>query len=59
MSKAGSELSQMNVIALTESIRLMAAIDQVIEQHGGWPWAFQVPDSAQEEEGPPPEAAAP
>jgi phosphatidylserine/phosphatidylglycerophosphate/cardiolipin synthase-like enzyme len=28
------------VIALTETIRLMAEIDQVIETHGGWPGAF-------------------
>jgi predicted helicase len=29
------------VIALTETIRLMAEIDQVINAHGGWPGAFQ------------------
>jgi hypothetical protein len=29
------------VIALTETIRLMAEIDAVIETHGGWPGAFQ------------------
>lgn len=28
------------VIALTETIRVMAEIDQVIESHGGWPGAF-------------------
>ena len=28
------------VIALSETIRLMAEIDQVIESHGGWPGAF-------------------
>lgn len=28
------------VIALQETIRLMAEIDQVIEKHGGWPGAF-------------------
>jgi hypothetical protein len=28
------------VIALSETIRLMAEIDQVINQHGGWPGAF-------------------
>ena len=33
------------VIALTETIRLMAEIDEVIETHGGWPDAFAVPDS--------------
>jgi hypothetical protein len=25
------------VVSLSETIRLMAAIDQVIEEHGGWP----------------------
>jgi hypothetical protein len=30
------------VISLTETIRLMAEIDQVIETHGGWPGAFSV-----------------
>jgi hypothetical protein len=29
------------VIALTETIRLMSEIDQVINTHGGWPGAFQ------------------
>ncbi|MCC5840514.1 MAG: hypothetical protein JJT96_10345 [Opitutales bacterium] len=29
------------VIALSETIRLMAEIDEVIETHGGWPAAFQ------------------
>jgi predicted helicase len=29
------------VVALSETIRLMAEIDQIIEQHGGWPGAFQ------------------
>lgn len=29
------------VVALSETIRLMAEIDQVIEAHGGWPGAFQ------------------
>ena len=28
------------VVALNETIRLMAEIDAVIEQHGGWPGAF-------------------
>ena len=28
------------VVALNETIRLMAEIDEVIEQHGGWPGAF-------------------
>jgi predicted helicase len=29
------------VVALAETIRLMKEIDEVIEQHGGWPGAFQ------------------
>ncbi len=29
------------VIALSETIRLMAEIDEVIDEHGGWPSAFQ------------------
>jgi hypothetical protein len=29
------------VVALSETIRLMAEIDKVIDQHGGWPGAFQ------------------
>jgi len=29
------------VIALAETIRLMAEIDEIIDQHGGWPGAFQ------------------
>ena len=29
------------VVALAETIRLMKEIDDVIEQHGGWPGAFQ------------------
>jgi hypothetical protein len=28
------------VIALSETIRLMAEIDKVIDKHGGWPGAF-------------------
>ncbi len=28
------------VVALSETIRIMAAIDEVIESHGGWPGAF-------------------
>lgn len=34
------------VVALNETIRLMAEIDQVIEAHGGWPDAFQPSDGA-------------
>jgi hypothetical protein len=35
------------VISLTETIRLMAEIDQVIDHHGGWPGAFQSADSGE------------
>ena len=28
------------VVALNETIRIMAEIDAVIEKHGGWPGAF-------------------
>jgi predicted helicase len=31
------------VVALSETIRLMKEIDEVIEQHGGWPGAFRTP----------------
>ena len=34
------------VVALSETIRLMAEIDRVIEAHGGWPGAFQTATKA-------------
>lgn len=34
------------VIALTETIRLMAEIDHVIDAHGGWPDAFATLENA-------------
>ena len=33
------------VVALSETIRIMAEIDEVIEAHGGWPGAFQMGDA--------------
>jgi hypothetical protein len=30
------------VVAISETIRLMGDIDKVIEQHGGWPGAFEL-----------------
>lgn len=33
------------VVALSETIRLMAEIDKVIEKHGGWPGAFVTAES--------------
>ena len=32
------------VVVLSETIRIMAEIDEVIETHGGWPGAFLVPN---------------
>ena len=34
------------IVALTETIRLMAEIDRVIDAHGGWPGAFQTASQA-------------
>ena len=34
------------VVALNETIRIMAKIDEVIEAHGGWPEAFQTGSAA-------------
>jgi hypothetical protein len=34
------------VVAITETIRLMKEIDRVIENHGGWPGAFQAAGSS-------------
>lgn len=34
------------VIALTETIRIVAEIDEVIDRHGGWPGAFVTKDEA-------------
>ena len=36
------------VVALSETIRIMAEIDEVIEVHGGWPGAFQMVDAGDE-----------
>ncbi len=40
LSKQDIEHYQRIVVALSETIRLMQKIDQVIEKHGGWPGAF-------------------
>ena len=40
LSKEDIEHYQRIVVALSETIWLMAEIDKVIEQHGGWPGAF-------------------
>jgi len=41
LSKGDIEHYQKIVVAISETIRLMKEIDEVIEQHGGWPGAFQ------------------
>ena len=46
LSKDDIRHYQKIVTALSETIRLMQEIDEVIEQHGGWPGAFQT-DEAQ------------
>ena len=33
------------VVAIKETIRIMAEIDEVIEEHGGWPDAFQTQEN--------------
>ncbi len=40
LSKEDIAHYQKVIVALTETIRLMVKIDEVIEQHGGWPDAF-------------------
>ena len=42
LSKDGIAHYQKVVVALSETIRIMAEIDEVIEAHGGWPGAFVV-----------------
>lgn len=41
LTKEDIEHYQKIVVALSETIRLMAEIDKVIDEHGGWPGAFQ------------------
>lgn len=41
LSKEDLDHYQKIVVALSETIRIMAAIDKVIDSHGGWPAAFQ------------------
>lgn len=47
------------VVSLSETIRLMKEIDEVIERHGGWPTAFQVGSPGQKETNPLHKAAEP
>jgi hypothetical protein len=41
LTKVDIEHYQKIVVALSETIRLMTEIDKVIDEHGGWPGAFQ------------------
>jgi predicted helicase len=41
LTKEDIEHYQKIVVAISETIRLMAEIDKVIDEHGGWPGAFQ------------------
>jgi SOS-response transcriptional repressor LexA len=43
LSKEDIAHYQKIVVALSQTTRLMKEIDEVIEQHGGWPGAFHVP----------------
>ena len=40
LSKEDIEHYQKIVVAISETIRIMGEIDQVIDAHGGWPGAF-------------------
>jgi len=40
LSKGDVEHYQKIIVALSETIRLIAEIDKVIDEHGGWPGAF-------------------
>jgi hypothetical protein len=44
--KADIEHYHRIVVALSETIRLMKEIDEVIEKHGGWPGAFALQPAA-------------
>ncbi|MCE9548099.1 MAG: hypothetical protein K8T25_21710, partial [Planctomycetia bacterium] len=53
LSKADIEHYHRIVVALSETIRIMAEIDKIIDQHGGWPGAFVT--EAPPDESPPPD----
>jgi hypothetical protein len=42
LTKSDLEHYQKIVVAIQETMRLMEQIDRAIEEHGGWPGAFQV-----------------
>ena len=41
LSKEDITHYQKVVVALSETIRLMKEIDEIIDKHGGWPVAFK------------------
>jgi predicted helicase len=47
LSKDDINHYQKIVVALSETMRLMSEIDKVIEEHGGWPAAFQTSTAPQ------------
>jgi hypothetical protein len=46
------------VVAISETIRIMAEIDEVIEQHGGWPGAFATKEQLEVAAAAPPKSHA-
>jgi hypothetical protein len=44
--KADIEHYQKIVVAISETIRIMKEIDEIIDQHGGWPGAFKTGEEA-------------
>jgi predicted helicase len=51
LSKEDIDHYQRIVVALAETIRIMAEIDKVIDAHGGWPGAFVTTESATSKKG--------
>ena len=45
LSDGDIEHYQKIVVAISETIRIMGEIDDVIEKHGGWPDAFQTAEA--------------
>jgi hypothetical protein len=52
LSKDDIEHYQKIIVALSETIRIMKEVDEIIDQHGGWPGAFQTEASDAPEEQP-------
>jgi type I restriction-modification system DNA methylase subunit len=46
LSEEDIEYYQKIVVAISETIRIMGEIDEVIEEHGGWPGAFATGEAA-------------